>query len=252
MNVFPRICKTPGKFKSNSSLIYFRKISLSSVRHEKQKTDLQPPAMDILAELQEPGLTEEEISEKRFKARLPERLYRSFVKKEALPLESKYDFRMTRLRKYYARYGKDSKLNPGICWPTREQILETIHYDKIFEPPLQETLSKVENARLEKEEKQKQEEAEVDKNMANLDKWMKEYYAKIEQKKADILELRKKREKLVEEISEYLGYEIDPRDPRFQEAVQQRDKERKKAVKAKKQQESYEKMIAKLKQMAEQ
>lgn len=206
---------------------------------------------DVYEDMREPDLSEEEILQKRFKARIPERLYRTFVKKEALPITANYDYRMDRLRQYYARHGNDSKLNPGICWPTRGEILETIEYDKIFEPPLGVRIKNVEEARLAEEKRKRDVEEEVDKNMANLDKWIGDYNAKIEKKKAEQLELKQKKEKLVDDISEYLGYDIDPRDPRFQEAVEQRQKEQKKARKVQKQQESYEKMIVKLKQMAE-
>lgn len=206
---------------------------------------------DILEELREPDLTEEEILQKRFKSRLPERVYQMFVKKEPVLLDHYYNFYMNRLRANYARFGKESKLNPGICWPTREEVLEKIEYDKIFEPPLETKLKRVEESRLAEEKRKQEIEEEVDKNMANLDKWIADYHAKNEKKKAEQLALKQKKENLIDEICEYLGYEIDPRDPRFQEAVEQRNKEQKKARKVKKQQEGYEKMIAKLKQMAE-
>lgn len=215
---------------------------------EKETTDEK---FDILNELREPDLTEEEIMQKRFKSRLPERVYQMFIKKEPAILDHTYNFYMNRLRANYARFGKASKLNPGICWPTREEVLETVEYDKIFEPPLEVRLKNVEAARLAEEKRKQEVENEVEKNMANLDKWIADYNAKIEKKQAEQLALKQKKEKLIDEISEYLGYDIDPRDPRFQEAVEQRQKEQKKARKAQKQQESYEKMITKLKQMAE-
>lgn len=206
---------------------------------------------DILEELREPDLTEEEILQKRFKSRLPERVYQMFVKKEPVHFDHYYNFYLNRLRANYAQFGKESKLNPGICWPTREEVLEKIEYDKIFEPPLETRLKNVEESRLVEEKRKQEVEEEVDKNMANLDKWIADYHAKNEKKTAEQLALKQKKEKLIDEISEYLGYEIDPRDPRFQEAVEQKNKEQKKARKVKKQQESYEKMITKLKQMAE-
>lgn len=215
------------------------------------RNELIDENFDIFEELREPELTEEEILQKRFKSRLPERVYQMFVKKEPVPIDHYYNFHMHRLRANYARFGKESKLNPGICWPTREEILETIEYDKIFEPPLEARLKKVEEARSAEENRKKEVEEEVDKNMASLDKWIADYHAKNEKKAAEQLALKQKKEKLIDEICEYLGYEIDPRDPRFQEAVEQREKEQKKARKIKKQQESYEKMITKLKQMAE-
>lgn len=215
---------------------------------EKETNDEK---FDILEELREPDLTEEEILQKRFKSRLPERVYQMFIKKEPVQIDHAYNFYMNRLRANYARFGKESKLNPGICWPTREEVLETIEYDKIFEPSLDTRLKKVEESRLAEEKRKQEVEEEVDKNMANLDKWIADFHAKNEKKEAEQLALKQKKEKLIDEICEYLGYDIDPRDPRFQEAVEQRNKEQKKARKVKKQQESYEKMITKLKQMAE-
>lgn len=215
---------------------------------EKKANDEE---FDILEELREPDLTEEDILQKRFKSRLPERVYKMFIKKEPVPNDHYYNFYMNRLRANYARFGKESQLNPGICWPTREEVLETIECDKIFEPSLEARLKRVEESRLAEEKRKQEVEEEVDKNMANLDKWIADYHAKNEKKTAEQLALKQKKEKLIDEICEYLGYEIDPRDPRFQEAVEQRNKEQKKARKVKKQQESYEKMITKLKQMAD-
>ncbi|KAF8796232.1 Growth arrest and DNA damage-inducible like protein [Argiope bruennichi] len=224
--------------------------STSNFATEKVETEISP-VDDALEDLRKPELSEQEILQKRFKARLPERIYRKHILKEPVPIESKYDYQRYRLRGYYARFGQESKLNPGICWPTREEMLETMKYDEIFEPSLQERIQNVESKILEEEKRKKEVEDEVDKNMANLDKWISDYYAKIERKEKKTEELKQQRERLVEEISEYLGYDIDPRDPRFKEAVEQRDKEKKKAMKLKKQQESYDKMIEKLRKIAE-
>lgn len=245
------ICKTPSIFllRYHIRTIHKSYCQLADkVSAEKESIDEK---FNILEELREPDLTEEEILQKCFKARLPERVYRMFVKKEPVPIDHTYNFQMNRLRANYARFGKESKLNPGICWPTREEVLETIEYDKIFEPSLEVRLKRVEEVRLAEEKRKQEVEEEVDKNMAMSDKWIADYQAKIEKKQAEQLALKQKKEKLIDEICEYLGYEIDPRDPRFQEAVEQRDKEQKKSRKAKKQQESYEKMITKLKQIAD-
>lgn len=212
---------------------------------------LKDESFDITKELTPPKLTEEEIALKRHKHRLPERVYRIFVNKEALPIENEYDFKQNRLRSYYGRHGKASKLNPGILWPTKEELQEILEYDKLREPPLAETLKKIETERLAEENRKKEVEAEVDAKMALVDKAIADYYAKIEKQKNEAHQQRLKRERLIDEVSEYLGYEIDHKDPRFQEAVEQREKEQKKALKAKKQQESYDKMLAKLKAIAE-
>lgn len=251
MNIFKHFYKLSNKqqFICRIRTIHMSKSILADT--DLTKKEVSSETFDILEDLREPELTEDEILRKRFKARLPERIYRKHIRKEAVPIESKYDFELYRLRHYYARHGSESKLNPGLCWPTREEILDTIEFEKVHEPPLQVRIKNVEEARLAEEKRKREVEEEVDKNMANLDKWIADYHGKKEKKKAEMLELKLKKERLVEEISEYLGYEIDPRDPRFQEAVEQREKEKKKALKAKKQQESYDKMITKLRQMAE-
>ncbi|XP_015907816.1 large ribosomal subunit protein mL64 [Parasteatoda tepidariorum] len=221
-----------------------------STSKEKAPEDIR--VLDVLDDLKEPELTEEEILQKRFKSRLPERIHKMFIQKQSLPLENKSDFQMYRLRSQWAKFGSQTNINPGICWPTRKQIMETIDYDKTFEPSLQERLRRVNEERMAKEKEKQEYEAEVDQNMANLDKWIAEYHGRIAKQEEKVRQLRDKREKLVEEISEYLGYEIDPKDPRFKEAVEQRDKAKKKEMKAQKQKESYDKMLEKLKKIAQQ
>lgn len=245
------ISKTPAIFLLKQDIRTIHKSFYQFADKVSAENESIDEKFDILEELREPDLTEEEILQKRFKSRLPERVYKMFIRKEPVVLDHHYCFYMNRLRANYARFGKKSQLNPGICWPTREEVLETIEYDKIFHPPLADRLKKVEEARLVKEKHLQEVEEDVDKNMANLDKWIADYNSKIEKKKSEQIALKQKKEKLIDEICEYLGYDIDPRDPRFQEAVEQRDKEQKKARKVKKQQESYEKMITKLKQMAD-
>lgn len=217
---------------------------------ESDKTN-EPHLNDALEDIREPELSEEEILRKRFKSRLPERIYQKHVAKEPTSLDTTKDFEIKNLRKHYGRFGEASRLNPGLCWPTREEMLETMHYDAIFEPPLHERIQNVEARRLAVETQRREYEAEVDKNMGNLDKWIEEYHSKIAKKEEKAREVRANREKLVEEISEYLGYDIDPKDPRFKEAVEQKEKEKKKAMKVKKQQESYDKMLEKLKKIAQ-
>ncbi|GFU07118.1 gadd45gip1 [Nephila pilipes] len=233
-------------------LLFTRHIGTSFPKLATENTEVKADEVnDILNDLKEPELSEDDIIKKQFKARLPERLYRRHMLKEPVSIETDYDLQKYRLRHYYARYGEASKLNPGMCWPTREEVLETMKYDKIFEPSLEERIKNVKANQLAKEKLKKEIDDEVEKNMANLDKWIAEYHAKIEKKESKVQELKLQRERLVEEISEYLGYDIDPRDPRFKEAVEQRDKEKKKALKAKRQQESYDKMLDKLRKIAQ-
>lgn len=193
---------------------------------------------------------EEELERKRFQSRLPEKVYQKFVKKEFIPPVNKEHFKIQHLRSMFGKYGEKTGLNPGIAWPTREELLEIIEHDKLFRRPLREMLDEVNAEEQERLQRQLEYEAEVEKNMEKLETYKKEYYAKIAKKQKEEQDRKLKQQQLIEEISELLGYDVDPKDPKFQEAVEMKKREEKKVKKAKKQQESYEKMLAKLANIA--
>ena len=55
-----------------------------------------------------------------------------------------------------------------------------------------------------------------------------------------------KREKLMEEAKELLGFSVDPRDKRFQELLEAKEKEQKKLAKTQKKKEKEAKLVARL------
>lgn len=72
--------------------------------------------------------------------------------------------------------------------------------------------------------------------------------AKIAKKEAELLEAKQKREKIIEEIREELGYNVDPRDERFQAILEQKEKEDKKKKKELKKKMRAEKLLAYIQQ----
>lgn len=61
------------------------------------------------------------------------------------------------LRKLYAKYGRAIDIDPGVCWPSKEELEEIKEDDKFFEPSFQQLLADL------KEEKRK--EAEFNMNV---------------------------------------------------------------------------------------
>ncbi|EDW76824.1 uncharacterized protein Dwil_GK18917 [Drosophila willistoni] len=151
-------------------------------------------------------------------------------------------------RKAFGRYGSKSNINPRICFdsaagtgtaarqPTQNNDLNT----------LQKMLEK---SRIEHEEKIQtivaREEA-ISKKMEKLDQWKKDLNAKVAKKEADAAAAIQRKERLIEEVRRHFGYKVDPRDERFQEMLEQKEKEDKRKQKEAKRKAKDEKMMAKL------
>lgn len=105
-------------------------------------------------------------------------------------------------------------------------------YEEKFEKSvetMQETL--MERKRMEQEERAKREK-QINDNLKKLPKMKEEFWASYHQMYQNIKDESLKNEKLVQEIRDYLGYEIEPDDPRFEEAMQKRDEEMKATMRA--------------------
>ncbi|KAI1290357.1 Growth arrest and DNA damage-inducible proteins-interacting protein 1 [Halotydeus destructor] len=197
-------------------------------------------------------LTDEEVMKIRDKSRLP-----SFIKSELagqprwqrLPSLSQYkrDF----VQQYYAKYGEATGIKPGVCWGNKQEIEFQLEWERTFYPDLK-TLIETDIQEKEAAAKTKaRDKADIVAKVAKLPKAIEDFYKKIEAKKKEA-ELEKiKKEKLVQEVREYLGYDVSPGDSRFQEALKKKDEEERKASKQSKKQEKAAQIMAKIQAMAE-
>lgn len=90
------------------------------------------------------GLTEEEIEAKRNISRLTD-YHQRFIHGMQPYSEPQAWFHHTvrYKQKMFGRYGESSGVNPGILWPTREELKEKIEYEKICNPfTIQEMVEK--------------------------------------------------------------------------------------------------------------
>ncbi|XP_067010299.1 large ribosomal subunit protein mL64 [Anabrus simplex] len=150
-------------------------------------------------------------------------------------------------QKMYGLYGEASGVNPGIMWPTREQLADIREYESVAYPDtLQEMISKSVQAKLEKEQIIKNREEEILKKMEKLEQWKREVNDRIRKKEAEARAAKEKKDRLVEEVRQHFGYKVDPRDERFKELLEKKEKEEKKLAKEAKRKDKEAKALAKL------
>lgn len=80
---------------------------------------------------------------------------------------------------------------------------------------------------------------------------MKELEDRKAKKLAAAREAQEKKDRLIEEVRQHFGYVVNMKDARFQEMLEQKEKEQKKAEKEKKKKERFEKVSEKAKLYAE-
>jgi hypothetical protein len=67
--------------------------------------------------------------------------------------------------------------------------------------------------------------------MGKLGSWMKELKDKNQKKEATARVAQEKKDALIEEVRQHFGYVVSVKDPKFQEMMEQKEKEAKKAEK---------------------
>lgn len=150
-------------------------------------------------------------------------------------------------RQMFGRYGLESGVNPGLSWPTKDDLINRQEYEKVAFPFTVKELVESANKDLEMRELEIQESHNrVLENLSKLDKWKKDLKEKIVKKEAEALAAKEKKQKLIEEVRRHFGFTIDPKDERFKEMVAIKEKEQKKKDKLAKLEEREKKAIAKL------
>lgn len=191
-------------------------------------------------------LTKEEIEKKRDVSRILPRKYSRGVKLEYTFPELECEYRISYMRKDYAKFGSATGINPGILWPSKEELQDLVHIEKKFYPTLQELWDKDRAKQKAETEERRQREEEIEKNMAKLADARIAMLQRDANSKAKAEEERRHREQMILEVREYIGYNVEPSDPKFKEVMAMKEEERKKAQKEARKKAKQEKMLAKL------
>ena len=197
-------------------------------------------------------LTDEEVARIQDKSRLPDevRMEIKGIPHLGTKLRHLDHYRRDNIRKYWATYGEASGLKPGVCWPNKSELEFKMKFEETFYPSFQEMVERKKKEREAKEADLKKYRSDILTKLKQLPKirqdFMKKYDQKVEEGKQELI----KREKLIQEVREYLGYNVAPGDTRFQEALQKMEEENKAVAKASKKQEKQAKILAQLAAMA--
>lgn len=197
-------------------------------------------------------LTEEQLLKKRDKSRLPNQVRKAMKGEPEFFQFTRFEhYRKDYVKSHYAKYGKASGLKPGVCWGSLQEVQFKVQWEETFQPSLEKLMD---DDRREKEEKAAHIQKNRDEIMANLKqlpKALEEFQKKLDMKKKDEVSEMLKKEKLVQDVREYLGYDVSPHDVRFQEALQKKEEEERVVAKASKKQEKQARIMAQLSAMAE-
>lgn len=155
-------------------------------------------------------------------------------------------------QRMYGRYGAASGVDPRIMFPTSEDLADRDEYERVAYPKTLHEMVAEEKAIAEAKKAAKlKREDDIAKKLLKLDQWTKELNVRVAKKEADARTAKEKRERLIEEVRRQFGFRLDHRDPRFNELLEQKEVEDKKANKALKKQKKQELALKRLQQQFE-
>ncbi|OQV12964.1 hypothetical protein BV898_12800 [Hypsibius exemplaris] len=150
-------------------------------------------------------------------------------------------------RKLYARYGRASGVNPGWMWPSREEIGRMTGMERdLGIPTLQESWDRVREKREAQEKANRLRYDRVEANMKKMEADIKAFRQRQRQAEEAVQAEKAKRQKVLEEAKDLLGFKVDPRDKRFQELLEAKEAAMKKEAKLAKKKEKEAKSLARL------
>ncbi|KAK2588475.1 hypothetical protein KPH14_004458 [Odynerus spinipes] len=132
------------------------------------------------------------------------------------------------------KYGlKAVEVPAGFAWPTVEEVEDMKEYERVAYPhSIQEEWTRIEKKNKEEAEAIKAREADISAKMIKMEKWITELNVKLAKKEAEMLEAKRLRERLIEEVRSELGVTVSIYDDKFKEALAQKEKEERKKQKA--------------------
>ncbi|CAL1536593.1 unnamed protein product [Lymnaea stagnalis] len=134
-------------------------------------------------------------------------------------------------KKLYALYGSASGEDARILWPSRKQLIDKELEEKEEGCSLFDRLAQIEVEKQERETALKERHKSVEKNMAQMSKWIEGYKKKQEVSANEAKARAAKKEALLEEARDYFGYKIMANDPKFEQMMLEKEEKEKKEAK---------------------
>ncbi|XP_022382502.1 growth arrest and DNA damage-inducible proteins-interacting protein 1 [Enhydra lutris kenyoni] len=162
------------------------------------------------------------------------------------PLTPRWQLGPRYAAKQFARHGAASGVAAGSLWPSREQLRELEAEEREWFPSLAAMQESLRVQQLAEEQKRQAREQLIAERMAKMpqmiENWRRQQQERREKEQAD----KERRARLQAEAQERLGYHVDPRSARFQELLQDLEKQQRKRLKEEKQRQKKEARAAAL------
>ena len=129
-------------------------------------------------------------------------------------------------RKMFGTYGeKRTDVDPGICWPTDKHLELASEWEKLYqEKPLIDQIKDAKAGIAKRKEDRMKREAAVEAGLARMDAQIKQWKARVNTKNAQAEHERARREKVLAELREEFGYNVNPNDNYMKERIAEREK----------------------------
>ncbi|KAM7357387.1 growth arrest and DNA damage-inducible proteins-interacting protein CRIF [Cochliomyia hominivorax] len=149
-------------------------------------------------------------------------------------------------RKVFGRYGSNSGVDARICFSQKTEKSKSAFLLSDETEALKSMINKYRMEQKFKIDEVLKREEDICRKLEKLEQWKQELNQKILKKEADALAAKEKKERLIEEVRRHFGYKVDPRDERFKEVLEQKEREDKKKQKEEKRKAKEQKLMSKL------
>lgn len=129
-------------------------------------------------------------------------------------------------RSMLAQYGtQQTGLDPSLSWPTREELQLAADWERLYqEKPLVEQIAEVNrDIELRKASRMAREKT-IEANLAKMDTQIKQWRQRVDSKNKQAEMERGRRERVLAELREEFGYNVNPHDNYMKERIAEREK----------------------------
>lgn len=134
-----------------------------------------------------------------------------------------------------------------MCFYTKTELAEKNEYERVaFPKTIQEMIAYNEEEKRKQAERIRNREENIALNLQKLETWKKDLLAKKEKKESEARVAKERKDRLIEEVRRHFGYTVHPKDERFKELLEKKEKEQRKAMKEAKKQQKEAKLLTKI------
>jgi len=160
--------------------------------------------------------------------------HRTIINGQPPPMDTfKWQKERWALKERYAMYGRASGVDPGVLWPTLEELDEMRQEDDELHPKLEQTVEQMHQLRTARAKEIEDRYVDVEKKAKEYPKLIAEYRNKLKAQQAAIDEEKRAKDDKIKEIQSYFGYAIDVTDPRFAAMMAKKEMEERQIMKKK-------------------